>query len=292
MLNKLSFHQWMYCISILLMTLSVSEATEVRQGPIKSGRYGTISGRILVYGGRILSEGRIAFFSAESDIPPRIGTMRRIPDQVTELDRDGRFSVTLPSGRYYLGVITKEENAALSPPNSMAKGYAAVDRKGARKIFTVPERNSTVDFGDISVASITPTDAAAGLFTVRGTVKDNGGHPFAGAWILVRRDPDIKRPFFISGKTDKEGRFELKIPAGGPYFLIARDVLTSGRPEPGLHVGAYSGDNPILNQIKPEPRPIPISGRPGDILEGINILMVEVPEGDLPDAGIEQAVPR
>ncbi|MDY0352219.1 MAG: hypothetical protein RBR09_13270 [Desulfobulbaceae bacterium] len=239
-----------------------------------------ISGRILIDGKDPMPGGVAAFFDTRSEYPPKFGNLRRIPDHVAKVGPEGRFTAVLPAGSYYLGVIVRDNPEAITgPPGPEEKGFSAVNDEGKRKIFAVAVGQAEVDLGDIYVS--TPRDEwkHTDFFTVRGTVIDKTGQPFAeGAWILVNQNPVSRRPNFISGKISGSGQFELHLPPGRPYYLIAKDVLGMGRPQPGRHVGAYTGSEPVFEQNKPEPKPIPLSGGAGEVISDIRILMIEVPD--------------
>ena len=66
-----------------------------------------------------------------------------------------------------------------------------------------------------------------------------------------------------------------KLPAGKPYYLLAKDMVSAGKPKAGRLIGAYTGAGPVVNVL---PRPVPVTGMAGDILNDINITLNELPD--------------
>jgi len=285
------FRRSAICTALLFVFVVAAAAAETRQMNPVPDEGGLISGRILIDGKDPMPGGIAAFFDTRSEYPPKFGNLRRIPDHVARVGSEGRFAAALPAGSYYLGVIVRDNPEAMTgPPGPEEKGFSAVNDEGKRKIFAIAEGQAAVDLGDIYVANPRDEWKYTDFFTVRGTVIDKTGQPFTeGAWILVNQNPVSRRPNFISGKISGDGRFELHLPPGRPYYLIAKDVLGMGRPQPGRHVGAYTGSDPVFEQNKPEPKPIPLSGGPGEVISDIRILMIEVP--DIPSQRQSQQTP-
>lgn len=270
-----------YFAGFFMLLVTASAAAAIDQGPFGMGDIGLIRGQILIEGKEPMPGGQAGFFNANSDFPPKSGTIRRIPDRVATVDAQGGFTAALPAGSYFLGVIVRDDTGKTGPPGPEERSFAAVDGAGGRRIFRITGGGATQDFGLITVSSLESAWRSAEMFTIRGRVISKDGQPFVGASILVRHHPEAKRPDFIAEQSGKDGQFELNLPAGGPYYLIAKEVPGSGRPQTGRHVGAYTGAEPVFDQHKPEPKPLPLSGRPGETLSGITILMIEVPDSEL-----------
>lgn len=276
------FSHWRYCLaSFFMLLVTAAAAVAIDQGPLVMGDIGLIRGQILIEGKGPMPGGQAGFFNANSDFPPKFGAIRRIPDRVATVDAQGGFTAALPAGSYFLGVIVRDDTGKTGPPGPEERSFAAVAGAGGRRIFRIAGGGATQDFGPITVSALESSWRPAEMFTIRGRVISRDGQPFVGASILVRRHPDTKRPDFIAEQNGKDGQFELHLPAGGPYYLIAKEVPGSGRPPTGRHVGAYTGAEPVFDQHKPEPKPLPLSGKPEETLSGITILMIEVPDSEL-----------
>lgn len=272
---------YLLAVIIMLAATSAAAAPAIEQGPLVMGDFGLISGQILIEGKDPMPGGQVGFFNADTGFPPKSANMRRIPNRVATVDPKGRFTVKLSPGRYYLGVIVREDTGKTGPPGPDEKSFSGVDEGGGRRIFQVTGGGAAQDFGPIPVSLLESAGQSAEMFTIRGRVINKDGQPFAGASILIRRHPDAKRPDFIARQNSADGQFELQLPAGRPYYLIAKEVPGRGRPQTGRHVGAYTGAEPVFDQNKPEPKPVPISGKPGETLTGITILMIEAPDSEL-----------
>ena len=259
---------------------SAASAADIRQGPFNPGGTGTITGQILLENGKPMPGGIAAFFRVDSPYPLKFGSLHRIPEHIATVDEKGRFTGVLPAGRYYLGVIVKDGPSSPGPPGTGEKTFSAVDDEKNRRIFKI-EPDEIKDLGFIHVTTLKPDRKMDDFFTIRGKMVNQEGKPFNGAWIMVRRNPHSKRPDLISEKITENGEFDLQLPPGGPYFLIAKDSPGMGRPQAGSYVGSYTGPEPVFGQNMPEPNPQPLSGSPGETITGIQILMIEVPDSEL-----------
>jgi hypothetical protein len=48
----------------------------------------------------------------------------------------------------------------------------------------------------------------------------------------------------VSDKTNKSGKYVLRVDGVGPFYLRVRDTYGGGRPESGQLMGAFGGDEP------------------------------------------------
>jgi hypothetical protein len=126
----------------------------------------------------------------------------------------------------------------------------------------------------------TSTASHRNPLTIEGSIFDEQGKPFGGALILVRSISDSPRPLFISSRTGDDGKYQLKLPAGGPYFLVARTKLVNiGRPKPGDFVGTYGGTSPQAGGKAPSvfSGGKSVSGGENEVIKGVDIIMYKVP---------------
>jgi len=80
-------------------------------------RMGTLSGQVMTDDGQPVPGGIVSFFDAENGIPPLIADMHRIPDMIGRMGSDGRFSVKLLPGSYYMGaLIISDPGRGPGPP--------------------------------------------------------------------------------------------------------------------------------------------------------------------------------
>jgi len=262
-------------------------------------RMGTLSGQVFVNGEPVTNA--IASFFLESEgLPPVQRGMRRIPEFLTRLDNEGRFSLKLSAGKYYMGILLREPAKGVGPPRQGEKYYFAVDAAGGLRLLEIADRKK-IDVGRVDGAS---PESFSGLvdgslsefITVEGVVLDEHGAPYPGAFVLGKKDMRTPRPEFISERTGDDGRFSLKLPAGKTFFLIARENISATRPRPGQRIGTYgilskTGlASPVIFGIGGPPpgvldkdkssgdRALIVSGAKGDTVTGITIHMYKVPD--------------
>jgi len=252
-------------LSFPTCTVSAEEGRE--SSPV--GRIGTVTGQLMAGGEKPLAGGRAAFFVVAIGPPASQGSLRRIPEVVAPLAQDGKFTARLPAGRYYLGAMSRDASMGPGPPRQDEEVFSVLDAQQERMIIEIAGAGE-IDLGQIRVVSQHHSPEPENYFTVTGTVRDDQGRPFAGAYIFVKINPHSQRPNFVSAGTGADGRFEIRLPAGRPYYLVAKETVSTGRPAEGERVGAYLGSAGILSI---RPAPVPITGNTGEPLEKIDIVM-------------------
>jgi len=291
-------------IIVLLLLLLFAPFTCLADGenPQKAGP-GIASGQVVDEDGSPLPGGVVSFFNAENGVAPLLADVHRIPDVVGRMDPDGRFSLKLKPGSYYMGaLIITDPKRGPGPPRPGEKFYYARNDKGDLREIAIGTGEEK-DFGQVVVALPDTFPAAKNLVTVQGRLlMDKEGIPFAGGVVLVKTDINNQRPDFISARTDEEGRYEIKLPADTPYFLLGRERAV-GRPAPGTYVGTYGSETPIslggvlpIGSFRPaqpaigmppqaegmnlgpgKDLPKTVMGKPGQTLTGIDIKMFRTP---------------
>jgi len=262
---------------------------------------GTAFGQVVDEDGSPLPEGVVSFFNAENGVGPLIADVHRIPDIVGRMDPDGRFNVKLRPGSYYMGaLVITNPGRGPGPPRPGEKFYYARNDKGnLREIAIGPGEEK--DFGQIVMALPDTFQAAKNLVTIQGRLLKDDGTPFAGGVVLVKTNMNKQRPDFVSPRTDEAGRYEIKLPADTPYFLVGRE-RSVGRPMPGSYIGTYGSNKPIslggslpignLMQGLPasgmpatevvdigpgKDLPKTVIGKPGQSFTGVDIMMFKMP---------------
>ena len=262
---------------------------------------GIASGQVFDEDGSPLPGGVVSFFNAEKGVAPLIAGMHRIPDIVGRMHPDGRFSLKLKPGSYYMGaLIITNPGRGPGPPRAGEKFYYARDDKGDLREIAIGTGEEK-DFGQVVVAPPDTFPAAKNLVTVQGRLlMDKEGIPFAGGVVLVKTNMNKQRPDFVSPRTDEAGRYEIKLPADTPYFLLGRERAV-GRPGPGSYVGTYGSNKPFnLGGVLPignlggrpasgipavegmdigpsKDLPITVIGKPGQSFTGVDIMMFKIP---------------
>jgi len=262
---------------------------------------GTAFGQVVDEDGSPLPGGVVSFFNAENGVAPLIDDVHRIPDIVGRMGPDGTFNVKLRPGSYYMGaLIITEPSRGPGPPRPGEKFYYARNDQGDLREIAIGTGEEK-DFGRIVMALPDTFPAAKNLVTIQGTLLKDDGTPFAGGVVLVKTNMNKQRPDFVSPRTDEAGRYEIKLPADTPYFLLGRETSV-GRPVPGSYVGTYGSIKPIssggalpagnLRQGQPasamptvegvdigpgKDLPETVMGKPGQSFTGVDIMMFKMP---------------
>jgi hypothetical protein len=201
---------------------------------------------------------------------------------------------------YFMGaMVITDSGRGPGPPKAGEDFYYARDDKGDLRKIAI-ELGEEKNFGQVMVALPDTFPAAKNLFTIQGRLIKDDGNPFAGGVVIVKTDINSQRPDFVSPRTDENGRYEIKLPADTPYFLLGRE-RSVGRPVPGSYIGTYGSKTPIslggalpigMRPARPtsgmpavegvdlgpgKDLPKTIMGKPGQTLTGIDITMFGMP---------------
>lgn len=153
-------------------------------------------------------------------------------------DQDGRFSLPLPAGTYYLLARLRQQGGMVTGPLRAGDfiGYAeqnpvqvANDRMVELSIplLEVPEKVDRL------------ADSLFGGTSLKGRIVTRDGRPVSGARAILYNEAQmLNRPLYVSQPSDEDGRFVISFPLGGTYYLAARQQL-GGAPAPGELYGTY-----------------------------------------------------
>jgi hypothetical protein len=218
---------------------------------------GIITGRIMIEADKPIGGGKV-FFTVLGSPPPSATKYWRVPDEATDIDKDGRFTITLPEGQYYMGAIKKVSGDRISgdnfgpgPPNNGDILYISQEN-GKPKVHTV-KRGETTDLGTVSGAAPVSTDmlAKGAVTAIEGTVSDTNGKPIEGAVVAAYSSRTlIGKPLFVSNRTDKNGKYQIRVYEGGKYYLRVRENYGGGPPVVGNIIGTYGEKEPVEITIK------------------------------------------
>lgn len=218
--------------------------------------------------GAVLSAGRPAAGVHVYAYPADLGTVRG-PSYVAwaRTDAGGRFRIALREGAFALVARRKgrdDETGAMGK-HGQSSGDEAITVLLApgqvREVGTIVLHPARED-------RRRPRVAAGGLekgsARITGTVVREDGAPAAGVYVMAYSDHRmIGRPFAISGRTEADGVFEIRLPRPGRVYLGARSEF-GGPVSPGEWVGTYGGSSDHSIDV-----------RPGESKEGIRIQVVE-----------------
>ncbi|MDX1607453.1 MAG: carboxypeptidase-like regulatory domain-containing protein, partial [Candidatus Competibacterales bacterium] len=133
---------------------------------------------------------------------------------------DGRYELQLPDGDYVVvarkrqggeatGPVTAGDNRSDFVPISLQGGVVEQDLSAPVKVGD--QRSFT-------------SDAEQSRTGIVGRVLDSDGQPLEGARVHVYDHVQMsERPKFVSEKTGPDGTYRVMLPAGGTYYLAARD---------------------------------------------------------------------
>jgi len=284
---------------VLLVSPLVCQAAGV-PGFMKE-RMGTLSGQVVTDDGKPVSGGVVSFFDSTKGIPPLIADMHRIPDIIGRMGPDGRFSVQLLPGSYYMGaLLITDPGRGPGPPQEGETFYFAKDSNNELRTFTLGTKEEK-DAGVIIGAAPETFPQVKNLVTFEGMLLKEDGKPFVGGVVLVKSDMNNQRPDLVSQRTGEDGKFRIQLPPDTAYYLVGRE-RSVGRPVPGSYVGIYGSNSAIsaggalpVGNVRPaqpgsgmpevfgrdigpeEDLPEPVTGKAGEVLRGIDITMFKVP---------------
>jgi hypothetical protein len=226
---------------------------------------GTITGQLMTKGGAPLSGGQAFLFNDASGPPPSAEKYWRIPDYVTRIDDQGKFSLDLPEGKYYLGAIKRVSSEKIGPPKEGDYFFASTDDKGLPMSYLV-ENGRKNDIGTISEAIPFQKSASkpgVEITSIEGTILDTEGNPVEGALVFAHTARTmVGKPLFASERSGKDGHYTLRVHDSGRYYLRVRSVYGGGPPAIGDIIGVYG-----------EKEPLAVSTRKGEKVQGVNILV-------------------
>jgi hypothetical protein len=244
---------------------------------------GTLSGQILTKGGVPLAGGMVHLFNDAAGPPPSQDKYWRVPDFMQALDSDGKFTVVLPEGKYYLGAIKRESGKTVGPPREGDLFYISADGDGTPTAYSI-KSSAQVDLGRMAKAvsfKSSTVNYGKGITAMEGTVLTMDGKPVENAFVFgFISGAAVGRPLFASDPTGKDGRFILRVSDGGKFFLKARSGYGGGPPVAGEFVGDFG-----------EKEPLAVTVNRGDRLSGL-VIKVRKFGGRGPRGAVTNKAPR
>lgn len=254
-MKKLIFFGSLFAATILL--ISLANSTDMKTG--------TMSGQIMP-GADIPAKGWVAyFFNAETGPPPDLNKYRRIPDENVPVGDDGRFTIGLVEGVYYIAVVKRLSGRTVGPPDPGDYFICPRDNNGNPKSYVV-KAGENIDTGVISGAETFKGLSQEGVSGIEGIILDSDGKPVNGAVVLAfQTKGEIRKPLFVSNLTGNDGKYFIRV-AEGIYYLKVRAGYGGGSPVEGEIIGDF-GEN----------KPDAVTVAKGQGIKGINIKVVKFP---------------
>jgi hypothetical protein len=192
-----------------------------------------------------ISGGLIYAFNTKSGPPPLRERSRRVPDGLARTNDEGKFSLELEEGTYYLSTLKKSDGDAPGPPQDGDLHGLSRDEKGNPIKYTV-KRGITTDIGILRKATVykSPTiKLTKGITAITGILKASDGSPLADAIVQVYANQEIQgKPIYVSQKSGKDGKYIVQVEQEGTYFVAIRARYGGGRPQAGDMLGIYGGE--------------------------------------------------
>src|SRR5689334_23232705 len=103
---------------LLILTVAVSAYGETSsidgKAPPSEDNSATISGRVVIKGKTPMLFGIVLLYD-QANGPPPSNRYWRVPDMITGTDDNGRFSIQVPPGTYYLQIAQKKPDGEIGP---------------------------------------------------------------------------------------------------------------------------------------------------------------------------------
>jgi hypothetical protein len=200
-----------------------------------------------------ISGGLIYAYNSESGPPPQRDKSHRVPDAIATTSSDGKFTLELAEGTYYLSTRKKFAGATPGPPQDGDLYGLSRNKKGELIKYTVT-RGKTTNVGilrratvfktrETSVSKTPAINVSAGMAAIAGRLTNTDGSPLADAVVQVYDNQESRgMPVYVSLKTGKDGKYIVQIDQEGTYFLTVRTANAGGRPKAGDIFGIYGGE--------------------------------------------------
>jgi len=252
-------------ITLLFLATAVfadSEApsipTQTVSSPVMAS---TISGKVMIRDNTPMAHGVVLLFNKSMGAPPDPYKYWRVPDLISGTDKAGEFSLKVPEGTYYLMVAQKKPDSEIGPPNEKEFVYFHGDAEG-NPLPLVVTLDTKINLGVLTTSfewSPELVQREQGITAVEGVVSDMDGKPVEKAVVFAYLTEDTKgKPAFVSDRTDKNGKYLLRVHGGGSYYLKVRSVIGGGKPQEGE-----------FNNVTPEFEPVMVTLTKDKKLKGI-----------------------
>lgn len=232
-------------LAIALIFLLVPAFADDNPPDVKSG---TVTGQITSKDKDPLAGGTVFFFYEKAGPPPSATKYWRVPSYSFNLDNQGKFLASLPEGEYYIGASRKFSGERLGPPADGDLFFISQDSEGNPKLHRV-SHDKPLDLGiiDDAVPFSSQSLVTEGITSIEGTILDVNGDPVEGMLVFAFPTPVMfGRPLFVSERSDRSGKYLLRLHSGGKYFLSSRSDYGGGPPTANQNMGSYAKGHPII----------------------------------------------
>lgn len=215
-----------------------------------------ISGQVMIDDKTPMPYGVVLLYDGRIGPPPALGRYWRVPDLITSLGKEGRFSLEVMAGTYYLQVAQKSPGGEVGPAVEKEYLYFHGDVDG-NALPLVVGGSDRVNLGQLKAFLWSPdmVKRDKGITSVEGVVVDTEGKPVEKAVVLAYYNPEGSgRPVFVSDRTDKKGRYQLRTNDAGTFYLKVRSVVGGGKPSRGEYLNTTKEFTPVAVTLKKNER--------------------------------------
>ena len=223
----------------------------------------TMTGTFMIKAGVPMSGALFYMYNLATGPAPSRDKYWRVPDHAGALKGDGSFSIELPEGTYCIGAVQRLRGTSrIGPPEDGDFFLLSLDDNGLPKKYQV-KKGDRLDVGTILGARQIKTPfLIAGTTAIEGSIQDADGKPVEGAMAFAFPTPTIiGKPLFVSERSCKAGKFVLRVPEGGTYYIKIRDdfgggppragkMLDGNREEPMVQVSVKTGETARIGILK------------------------------------------
>lgn len=182
---------------------------------------GRVSGTIMLKDSGPMADGMVLFFSDSIGPPPLDNKYMRAPEIIAVTDSRGSFSAGLPAGRYYIGGNKHNQKKWNGPPRDGDLFFISKDDTDILVLYTVKAGESL----NINITAEDKPyewpDVRQGITGIEGRIHDMHGNPVNDAVVFGYLKPSMNEGLaFVSGYTDSDGKYLLRVHKGGNYYLM------------------------------------------------------------------------
>lgn len=239
-----------FIMLLIFLSSTICTGEQLNVAPVDA--VSTISGQVMIDSKKPMSKGVVLLFDRNFGPPPSVGRYWRVPDLITQLDREGKFSLEVQPGTYYLQFSQKNPNSEIGPANEKEYFYFHGDSDGNATPLIV-ENSTKLNLGQLKASIWTPDieQREKGITAIEGVITDTEGKPIERAVVLAYYNPQGQgRPVFISDRSDKKGNYQLRTNDGGTFFLKVRSVVGGGKPSAGEYLNTTNEFEPVAVNVK------------------------------------------
>jgi len=211
---------------------------------------GWISGQMMIKDGGPMSNGMVVFFRADKGPPPNPDRYMRVPDEIAGIEEDGKFRVSLPVGKYFMGAIKRMSGESIGPPHDGDYFFIRRDIQEVPVTYLI-EEGKNLSVGIIAEAVPFKLEIPEDVTGISGSILDLKNKPVAGAIVFAYVTETMTGlPPFASYRTGEDGKYFISVSNGGRYYLRVRDKYGGGPPVAGEVMGGYGEEKAAAVNVK------------------------------------------